>query len=465
MKYLFYFFIFCIITISTLKAENNFKVAPVFFSKYKSNGGDWHFSKQSILINGFGLTSKYLNNDLEIISDYIQLFITGNIDNDKFLYFSPEQSFPYLRSSLDADGYWTENATMKISYNYAGFKLIIGKYNNNWGPGKRSIHISNKAPSYPKFGFRWEINKKITLDYFHGILHSGIIDSSKSKYYLHVWENSEYESKIGSRNITIDRYIAAHRIEWNVNKKLKLVANESVIYGMRGFDFHYLMALAPFLQIEDYLGDLDNIQMGSEISYSFNSNRHAYLCFYMDELTPERIFKKDNHNWFAWQTGIKFNNLIYIKDQFIIEYNWVDHRVYKHKFEMNNFYSHDQPLGFWAGPHSQEFFLEYQIDFRNNTNILFYFSNTKRGPVTEEIIFNKYNEIYENQRFDSGYEQKSIVSLNLNKGSNYKKLNFSSGIEIINWKNYMFDKKDPEQQTGTNVKKLSFNFSILYNIN
>ena len=89
MKYLFYFFIFCMITISTSKAENNFKVAPVFFSKYKSNGGDWHFSKQSILINGFGLTSTYLNNDLEIISDYIQLFITGNIDNDKFLYFSP----------------------------------------------------------------------------------------------------------------------------------------------------------------------------------------------------------------------------------------------------------------------------------------------------------------------------------------------------------------------------------------
>jgi len=465
MRYVFYFFIFCIITISTSKAENDFRVAPVFFSKYKSNGGDWHFSKQNILINGFGLTSSYLNNDLKITSDYIQLFITGNIDNDRFLYFSPEQSFPYLRNSLDADGYWTENATMKISYDYTGFKLIIGKYDNNWGPGKRSIHISNKAPSYPKFGFRWEINKKMTLDYFHGILHSGIIDSSKSKYYQHVWENSEYESTIGSRNITIDRYIAAHRIEWNVNKKLKLVANESVIYAMRGFDFHYLMALAPFLQIEDYLGDLDNIQMGSEISYSFNSNRHAYLCFYMDELTPERIFKKDNHNWFAWQTGIKFNNLIYIKDQFIIEYNWVDHRVYKHKFEMNNFYSHDQPLGFWAGPHSQEFFLEYQIDFRNNTNILFYFSNTKRGPVTEEIIFNKYNEIYENQRFDSGYEQKSIVSLNLNKGSNYKKLNFSSGIEIINWKNYMFDKKDPEQQTGTNVKKLSFNFSILYNIN
>ncbi len=466
MKYFFYFLTFLISSISILESNNNFKVTPFFFSKYKSDGGDWNYSKHSILINGIGLSSIYHNNNLEITSDYIQLFILGkNINNDNFLDFSSDQSFPYLRNSLDAGGYWTENATMKISYNYNSFKLIIGKYDNHWGPGKRSIHISNKAPSYPKFGFQWEINKKLTLNYFHGILQSSIIDSNKSKYYKHVWENSNYESSIGSRNITIDRYIAAHRLEWKINKKLKLVANESVVYAMRGFDFHYLMALAPFLQIEDYLGDLDNIQMGSEISYTLNSNSQIYLCFYMDELTPERIFKKNNHNWFAWQIGIKFNNLIYLKDQFIIEYNWIDHRVYKHKFEMNDFYSHNQPLGFWAGPHSQEFFLEYQFNLINNTNIIFCYSNTKRGPVTEETIFNKYNEIYEVQRFDNGFEQKSILGLNLNKKSSYKNLDYSIGVELIDWENYIFGVGHPESHLNNNIKKLSFNFSILYNLN
>ena len=464
MKYLFHFLAFFISSISILSANNNFNVAPIFFSKYKSSGGDWQSSKHSILINGIGLSSTYQNNYLEITSDYIQFFISGDINIDEFLDFSPDQSFPYLRNSLDAGGYWTENATMKLSYNYTGFKLIIGKYDNHWGPGKRSIHISNKAPSYPQFGFQWEINKRLKLHYFHGILQSSIIDTNKSKYYKHVWEDSEYESSIGSRNITIDRYIAAHRIEWNVNEKLKLVANESVVYAMRGFDFHYLMALAPFLQIEDYLGDLDNIQMGSEISYLFNYNRQIYLCFYMDELTPERIFKKDNHNWFAWQVGLKLNNLIHLKDQLIIEYNWVDHRVYKHKFEMNDFYSHNQPLGFWAGPHSQEFFLEYKVNLKNNTDIIFYYSNTKRGPVTEEIIFNKYNEILEVQRFDNNFEQKSILSLNLNKKSNYKNLNYSTGVELIDWENHTFDIKDPGKYPTDNIKKLSFNFSILYNL-
>ena len=105
-----------------------------------------------------------------------------------------QASFSYLDSP---------NTTSATSYH-----VSFGKYDNNWGPGKRSIHISNKSPSYPKFGIRLEINKKLAIDYFHGILHSGIIDSTRSKYYQHVWENSEYESKIGSRNITINRYIA-----------------------------------------------------------------------------------------------------------------------------------------------------------------------------------------------------------------------------------------------------------------
>ena len=459
-----YFLLLMLSTFSSTRANNNFQVTPGFFSKYKSNGGDWNFSKRSISINGIGLTAYYQNKNLEIKSDYFQLFISGNVRNDRFLEFSPEQSLPYLRNSLDAGGHWTENAKMKISYDYVGFKIFFGKYDNQWGPGKRSIHISNKAPSYPQFGFKWQINEKLILDYFHGILQSNIIDSSKSKYYQHVWTSSEYESSIGSRNSNVNRYIAAHRIEWNVNGKLKLVANESVVYALRGFDPHYLMAFIPFLQIEDYLGDLDNIQMGSEISYLFNPNNQIYLSFYMDELTPERIFKKNNHNWFAWQIGLKIKDLIYLSDHFNLEYNWVDHRAYKHKFEINDFYSHEQPLGFWAGPHSQEFLLEYKIKLKNDTKIIFFYSNTKRGPVTEEIIYNKYNEIYEDQRFENGFEQKSIWSFNLYKKFNYENLNYSIGLDLIDWKNYMFYMENSDPNLNNSIKKLSLNFSIFYNV-
>ena len=31
-----------------------------------------------------------------------------------------------------------------------------------------------------------------------------------------------------------------------------------------------------------------------------------------------------------------------------------------HKYDINDFYNHQQPLGFWAGPHAQEFLVNYQ---------------------------------------------------------------------------------------------------------
>ena len=63
-----------LLSFSNTRANNNFQIAPVFFSKYKSNGGDWNFSKRRISINGIGLTAYYQNKNLELKSDYFQLF-------------------------------------------------------------------------------------------------------------------------------------------------------------------------------------------------------------------------------------------------------------------------------------------------------------------------------------------------------------------------------------------------------
>ena len=95
-----------------------------------------------------------------------------------------------------------------------------------------------------------------------------------------------------------------------------------------------------------------------------------------------------------------------------------------------------------------------------------YFSTQirKEGPVTEEIIYNKYNEIYENQRFENGFEQKSIWSLNLYKKFNYKNLNYSIGLDLIDWENYMFYMENSDPNSNNSIKKLSLNFAIFYNV-
>tara|TARA_B100000686_G_C16806232_1_gene990864 strand:+ start:10085 stop:11461 length:1377 start_codon:yes stop_codon:yes gene_type:complete len=446
---------FLFLIIGNLFSNNNFDFYPIMFSTYKSAGGDWHYEDKYISINGIGIVAKSILNRWSIDSRYIQLGLLGNI-NHELMNFSPTQSFPYIDGSKDADGFWTEIATMKVSYNLDPVKFEFGKFDRQWGPGIRSLHISNKTPSYPQFGFEWKINQNLKLIYFHGLLKSNIPDTSRIGY---------YNNQVSNRSFNLSRSLATHRIEWQPSKKIKLSANESVIYGTRGIDFHYLLPFIPFYQIENYLGDTDNVQMGCDIIYKINPMLQLYLSFYMDELTPEWLLKKINHNWFAWQFGFSWKNLLSGSDQLTFEYNWTDHRIYKHKFPINDYYSHGQPLGYWAGPHAEELLINYQYIFNNN-QIFITMSNVKRGALTNEMIYNKYHDI-QDFRFSNklGFEQKSLLELILRKETKINGLSIQLGFDWIHWMNAGFNIFQPDSIAVTDISKLSVNTAILYNFN
>ncbi|SVA96153.1 uncharacterized protein METZ01_LOCUS149007, partial [marine metagenome] len=342
----------------------------------------------------------------------------------------------------------------KVSYHRNPIKFEFGKFDRHWGPGNRAVHISNKPPSYPQFGFEWQISENIKLIYFHGLLKSNIPDTSRGVY---------YNNQVSNRSLNLSRSIATHRIEWQPLKKLILSANESVIYGTRGLDLHYLLAVIPFYQIENYLGDTDNVQMGCDITYQQNPDVQLYLGFYMDELTPEWLFRNNNHNWFAWQFGLNWQKLLSESDEIVCEYNWTDHRIYKHKFPINDYYSHDQPLGYWAGPHAEELLVQYQYGL-HSYQIHLTFSNAKRGALTEEMLYNKYHDI-EDQRFsgDPGHEQISLLRIDVQKDLIIKGLSYQIGVDWIQWKNAGFDVFNPSLNPVKNINKISANAAVFYN--
>ena len=316
---------------------------------------DFHYSLRTIT---FTITSKY-----------IQLGFLGEIDTS-FYSLTNRQSLPYIDKSKDADGYWSELAEAKISYFGDNYSLHLGKYDNKWGYGLNSIHISNKTPSYPQMGFDWTIRDNFKLYYFHGNLVSGIVDSSYTNYY----NNSQ--NNLG-RSINVKESIAGHRLVWIVNEKLTLSLNETVIYAFRGFDFNYLIPFIPFYPIENYLGDTDNLQMGFDLKYLSGKNKTIYLSFLWTN-SPEWIFSSKNHNWFAWQLGYNSKTLLNKLIGWGFEYNWTDQRIYKHKFKVNDFYSHNQPLGFWAGPHAQELIL-YANKIIDDKKVELKITTLKRG--------------------------------------------------------------------------------------
>ncbi|MEL1236333.1 MAG: hypothetical protein VXA61_06620, partial [Candidatus Neomarinimicrobiota bacterium] len=153
----------------------------------------------------------------------------------------------------------------------------------------------------------------------------------------------------------------------------------------------------------------------------------------MDELTPEWIFDSKNHNWFAYQLGYGIDDLIFQNSSFIIEYNWTDQRIYKHKYKINDFYSHGEPLGFWAGPHSEELLANYSLKV-DYYEISIDYSMVKRGLISDDTTITNYNDTY-NPRYSDGYEFKNYFSVRLQTASNIQGLNYLFGINQIRFEN------------------------------
>ena len=448
MKYL----IFILINLfSKLLLATDVIIKPSIFSIYSSNGRDWMYQKQPISIFGLGVNSYIEDNKLKFYFNYLQLGLLGNV-NQKLFDFSPQQSYPYIDDSKDTGGYWTEHIEAKLIYNDNNLDVELGKFNRHWGNGSRSLHISDKAPSYPQIGFKYNFNSKLSYLYFHGFLNSGIPDTTRSIFY-----NNNYSQRF----INVPRNIAAHRVEWQLNNTFLISLNETVIYAARTLDIYYLIPILPFYPIENYLGDTDNIQMGFELLYNINDFQGSYIAFFMDEFTPEWLLKSKNHNWFGLQLGYYFKDLISKNSKLQIEYNWTDQRIYMHKYDINDFYNHQQPLGFWAGPHAEEFLVNFENYFKSFL-LKLHFSHTKRGLNTRDMVADNYKDT-QSDRFSLGSEKRVISSMDLKVPTKLENLFFTVNLNYIKFSNAGIEMIDGYEYKGVYSKKVSLDFGIFYN--
>jgi len=203
-----------------------------------------------------------------------------------------------------------------------------------------------------------------------------------------------------------------------------------------------------------------------------NTDFMIYGAMLIDEWTPPNTFNNDNHNWFGLQFGIKKNKLFLPNDLLHIEYTWTDHRIYRHKFNVNDYYSYGYPVGFWAGPHAEELYVDYTFGFGNSKFKLMY-SDAKRGELTQGMLDEQYCwpddcplgiiGIYD--RFDGVVESKRIIKLSLIREITLK-INASMSISHVNWKNsgskYIVDSSSMLTSHTGDVIKNSINFKVLY---
>lgn len=381
------------------------------------------------------------------INGLFQFTSAKNLDiNSTFL--NPDLNLEHQRDYFSNEMTWFESSMLNIQYELDDIIFSFGKFNRHWGFGRSNLILSNNVPSFPQAGFIWQMAKNLSLEYFSGMLASQIEDTT----------NINYNNDAGQRKVYAQRSITGHRLIWKISPTLSFSAVETVIFGNRSIDFHYLLPFIPFWSMQRYVGDTDNIQMSGEIVWEKTKNFQLFGALFVDEWRPEWTFDNKNRNWFGYQIGLIGKNILSENDKVRLEYTWTDHRVYRHRFNINDSYSYDYSIGFWAGPHAEELFLAYNSQFKG-IDMTTSFSHLKRGELTENMLVGQYDNInYE--RFSGKTESRNVASIEGTKGIFTNMVFIRLGCDWIDWTNPGFNPYNPRPVSGKDFSKFSLNIGI-----
>jgi len=324
-----------------------------------------------------------------------------SVSDPLFLY-TPDYSSSFYTQTVSPDkgGMDFDQSEAGIAFLSDNFHISFGKFKTNLGPSMRSnLSISNNMPAFNQF-FVKIFNEKIIFTSLFGELDSNIpLSIPSDSLYIDLWDDLwEYGHSYNNvkQNPEHSRFIAHHRLDFIIEKNIRLGIYEQVIFGGRNIPYIYFIPILPFWSSQHELGDLDNIMMGFDFEYIINNNR-IYFALLMDEWAPYETFSSNNRNWFAAQFGYSRYLNIFGRDfLFKIEYADIDPRAYNHKYLINEPTHHGYNVGYWSGRSSSDFASSLSL-LLNDLMIDFTYEYTK---FFRESSIDDYLENLENQYID-----------------------------------------------------------------
>jgi len=436
------------IFVANVLIGNQLTFSPFAYYRYYANGGDLQPEKDPINWSGLGAKAYWQPNDWLMITSSVSANGVWNFDyeaNDLI----DIQGLPYYRryydSASDLAAYWTSEVDIRIKSGKNEYSF--SNVPRQWGEGLSPIILSKKAPNYPTIGFTNHFGDNLKFSYFYGNLdinHQGIQDSVSYGYYV-------YKS------------ISAHKLEYHFTNAIQVNLYELVIYD-RALELNYINPFMVYYPISRYLGKNDNSQLGIEFIYHYKINKY-FVSLFIDEWNIEDTFKPEHQNWMIYKIGTSYTDIFKGKNQLNVEYTWSDYRVFANKNNFVNYYSQGYPLGFWAGPHAEEYRIELRIQLRA-FDIHLYYLNIKRGRQTGEMVMDAYDGIFY-ERYTGIVEKKQIASMYAIREI-LPNLEMHCGVDIIDWKNANFE---PYGNTIINISdlqtvgKVSLSLGLYYNYN
>ena len=233
------------------------------------------------------------------------------------------------------------------------------KDNIQWGDSYHSSNIiSNRAPSFPMIELKLKPAKWFRLDYIHGFLASGVVDST----YYRVEENP-IDGSSHRMYRTAAKYLAANMLTFVPVKGLDLSIGSAVVYGARNMSAAFSIPITFFNSMDFQMNsgamlDNENSQIFFNISSRNLKYTHFYGSVYIDEINWSRL-KPSNpeHNFFSWKVGARVSTWPLRDLSLTAEFTRTNCGNYQHPYQVLTWASNGYNLGHYLGDNAQEVYV------------------------------------------------------------------------------------------------------------
>jgi len=267
------------------------------------------------------------------------------------------------RAFIDAIALHTdlETTTLRaeLTAHAGGFTGAAGYDMFRWGPGRRgTLLLSDAAGPMGFLSFSEQIGGRVTATALSGQL-------SRADH----------------------RFLAAHRIEASVSRRLSVGLAEAVRYPSDGVDLLYASGLIPYAIVErTHIRDAStdslrgsqraNIMASLDVVWRPSQDLSLYGEVLLDDIATEN---RDMPDRFAYQAGFRSERDYGSRTAHLIgEYTRVLNFTYAVDYGQN-FIHRDHPLGFALGPDVENVFIETGYDLSRDWGLRWTGDFTNRG--------------------------------------------------------------------------------------
>lgn len=261
-------------------------------------------------------------------------------------------------------GYTADFKRVYLRFPVSQIDVKIGRDQIFWGTGFRgAVGISDNSPP------------------FDLILLTGRFGRVKGTAFTAQLDQMWHDQDGPTRRYLANRYLAGHRLDWQVNDRIEVGISEFILYGgnARDVEWQYLNPILPYYASQYNSDTDDNVMFLLEGAIRPIDGARLYGEWLIDDF---QYADTNDPNAVAWLAGLECNGVLASKKLSVrAEYARVNRWAYTHLVQENQFTHFGSFIGHRIGTDADTFYLEGGYLINADTFISVFYEFERQGEA------------------------------------------------------------------------------------